>query len=82
MSDESSHYNYDQNYLLGLSYLEAFIEEDDERANLIESQIPEAMFPASGIQVNIALLNRLCELEGKSGVEVLKAMRDEYLLKP
>lgn len=82
MSDENSHYNYDQNYLLGLSYLEAFIEEDDEKADLIESQIPEDMFSASGIQVNIALLNRLCELEGKNGVEILKAMRDEYLLKP
>lgn len=82
MSDEVSHYNYDQNYLLGLSYLEAVIQEDDEKADLIEKQMPEDMFPMSGLQVNIALLSRLCELEDKDGIEILKAMRDEHLLKP
>jgi hypothetical protein len=80
MSDANSSYDYDQNFLLGLSYLEAFLKDDDEKADLIQSQIPDDLFSSSALQVNIVLLSRLSELEGIPAEEILAGIRANFLL--
>lgn len=59
-------YDLDDSYAMALSYLSAFIEEDDERALLIEELMGQAELKQGLFQLNLALLSRLLKAEANS----------------
>ena len=60
----STEYNYDDNFLMGLRYLEAFFSEDEETGTLIEEQLGDKNMSMSLLQVLIISFVRMREKEG------------------
>lgn len=71
-------YSHDDNYLLGLSYLEAFFAEDDERVRLIEETVPEDVLKKAFLLVNLVVLQYYSADRNVSVGRLIADLRDRF----
>lgn len=75
----STEYNYDDNFLMGLRYLEAFFAEDEETGTLIEEQLGDKNMSMSLLQVLIVSFVRMREKEAIPEQQIIEEIRNEFL---
>lgn len=80
--EDSTNYDLDDSYAMGLSYFSAVLTADEQETDLIEELMEPVELTGSLLQLNLVLLSKILrhvpEVSELNGPEYLELLREEH----
>lgn len=73
----SVEYSLTDSFLLGLTYMEAYFEEDEDKLNLVQETSREDGLETPFLLLNVVLFKKYCEEKGITTGELIRELREE-----
>lgn len=70
-------YSLTDSFLLGLAYMEAYFEKDEDKLNLVQETSSEEGLETPFLLLNVVLFKKYCEEKGITSGELINQLRDE-----
>lgn len=73
----ATEYSLTDSYLLGLAYMEAYFDEDDDKTDLIRESSDEDNLETPFLLLNVVLFNKYCETQNISPKQLVQQLREQ-----
>lgn len=70
-------YSLTDSFLLGLAYMEAYFEKDEDKLNLVQETSSEEGLETPFLLLNVVLFKKYCEEKGITSGELINQLREE-----
>lgn len=70
-------YSLTDSYLLGLAYMEAYFNRDDDKTDLIRESSDEDNLETSFLLLNVVLFNEYCEAQNITPQQLVQKLRKQ-----